>query len=145
MHKRQVIRSAISSLLQNINGLNVINSRVNTITQLPSGVVSTKEESNEVFNISNTLAGQSYDLLRTLNVSVELYVEDSENVADELDELVELVEIELGSDQTLGGLVIQSVLSASEFDYSGEGETPYAKSTLSFEYQYTTPANNPSN
>lgn len=145
MHKRQVIRNAISSLLQNINGLNVINSRVNTITQLPSGVVSTKEESNEVFNISNTLAGQSYDLLRTLNVSVELYVEDSENVADELDELVELVEIELGSDQTLGGLVIQSVLSASEFDYSGEGETPYAKATLSYEYQYTTPANNPSN
>lgn len=143
MHKRRAIREAIEAELNNITGLNVISARLYAIDSLPSCVIAQAEDSAEIFNLSRDLSGNHFDLLRTLTINLEVIVTASANVDDELDSLCESIEVQLGNNRKLGGLVRESVLTTTSFEFEGESEAPHGKAVLTYEYQYTTATNDP--
>lgn len=140
MHKRRAIREAVESELNNISGLTVKSARVYALDGLPACVILQDSESNNILHIDSS----DFDIMRTLTLKLELIVAASTDVDDVLDGLCESVELQLSSNRKLGGLAFESMLTLTEIEFEGEGEKPHGKATLTYEYQYITPVNNPS-
>lgn len=136
-HVRKTIREYFGSQLTGLTttGANVFESRVYPMqsAKLPALLIYTTSESSEESSFSKNRI-----MDRTVNVQVEGFVRTIANFDDTLDLIAEEVEVALLDDPTLGGLAINTVLTATEATYSGDSEQPVGTIILTFEVHYRT-------
>lgn len=132
MHTRQKIRNAVYQKLQAHPSLKTLfNTRTKATNEdkLPFGNVVAESES--VDDLSD-----QFQEFRTLQLQVELYVKDSDNVADALDLLAVDVEALLATDQTLGGICSSLRYKGFDADLDSAAEQEAARMTLKYECKY---------
>jgi len=141
-HVRQQIRDYFESQLTGLSttGSNVYATRVYPIAspQLPALLIYTQSESIEEHSFSGKRTQN-----RTLSVIVEGYVRGTSNFDNTLDTICKEVEVAILDAPLLGGLAINTELTSSEADYSGESEQPLGTIRLTFEVQYRTETGQP--
>ena len=141
-HVRQQIRDYFESQLTGLSttGSNVYATRVYPIAspQLPALLIYTQSESIEEYSFSGKRTQN-----RTLSVIVEGYVRGTSNFDNTLDTICKEVEVAILDAPSLGGLAINTELTSSEADYSGESEQPLGTIRLTFEVQYRTETGQP--
>tara|TARA_Y100001937_G_scaffold100419_2_gene137461 strand:+ start:8573 stop:9013 length:441 start_codon:yes stop_codon:yes gene_type:complete len=142
-HARQTIREKI---VTNVTGLgltgsNVFDTKLYNLTQasLPALCVYAEAESSEMSNItSNTLD-------RSLDVMVEAYCEQNDQIEDTLDTICEQIEEAIGADPTLTSSCASIVLTNTEIDFTSLGEKPVGIARLSYTVNYLTKFTDSSN
>jgi hypothetical protein len=143
-HVRQQIREYFESQLSGLSttGTNVFASRVYPLAapKLPALLIYSQSESIEEHSFSGNRTQN-----RTLSVIVEGYVRGTSGFDDTLDTICKEVEVAILDAPTLGGLAINTELTSSEADYSGEGDQPVGTIRLTFEVQYRTQTGQPEN
>ena len=146
MHVRQQIRSAIITQVTGLTttGTNVFEHRVYPLAEddLPAIVVSTTSEGSSMATIGGM--GTVASLQRNLAISVEGYVKATSDVAQTLDTIAEEIEIALGDDETLGGLVESIELSGTTIEITAEGDQPVGVVKMDYDVVYRTTTGNPS-
>lgn len=146
MHVRQQIRSAIITQVTSLTttGTNVFEHRVYPLAEddLPALVVSTSSEGASMATIGGM--GSVASLERGLSVSIEGYVKATSDVAQTLDTIAEEIEVALGDDETLGGLVESIELSGTTIDITADGDQPVGVIKLDYEVVYRTTTGDPS-
>ena len=146
MHVRQQIRSAIITQVTGLTttGINVFEHRVYPLAEddLPAIVVSTTSEGSSMATIGGM--GTAASLQRNLAISVEGYVKATSDVAQTLDTIAEEIEVALGDDETLGGLVESIELSGTTIEITAEGDQPVGVVKMDYDVVYRTTTGNPS-
>lgn len=146
MHVRQQIRSAIITQVTGLTttSLNVFEHRVYPLAEddLPAIVVSTTSEGSSMATIGGM--GTVASLQRNLAISVEGYVKATSDVAQTLDTIAEEIEVALGDDETLGGLVESIELSGTTIEITAEGDQPVGVVKMDYDVVYRTTTGNPS-
>ena len=146
MHVRQQIRSAIITQVTGLTttGINVFEHRVYPLAEddLPAIVVSTTSEGASMATIGGM--GTVASLQRNLAISVEGYVKATSDVAQTLDTIAEEIEVALGDDETLGGLVESIELSGTTIEITAEGDQPVGVVKMDYDVVYRTTTGNPS-
>lgn len=146
MHVRQQIRSAIITQVTGLTttGTNVFEHRVYPLAEddLPAIVVSTTSEGSSMATIGGM--GTVASLQRNLAISVEGYVKATSDVAQTLDTIAEEIEVALGDDETLGGLVESIELSGTTIEITAEGDQPVGVVKMDYDVVYRTTTGNPS-
>lgn len=141
MHVRKLIRDNIETTLTGLTttGANVYQTRVYPLAEdrLPGLAIFTKTENTEYATI-----GPPRTQIRTLVVSVEIYVKGVINFDDDLDAISVEVEHALYSDRTRGGNAKDTRILSFDADFSGDGDQPVARATLDVECEYATLENN---
>ena len=141
-HARSQIRKYIISLLNDstVAGSNVFEARIYGLDniELPAILVFTNEENIQEYSI-----GHPRNLLRQLNVVIEIYAKASGNIDDVIDNLCMQIEQLLGSDNNLGGMVKDMILSSVSVSHSAEAERPLATATLNYQIIYSTKEHQP--
>lgn len=141
MHYRQRIRDAVKQRLLAANtlaGTNVFTSRarpVLEILQRQQMVLSvyTSDENSEP-------SPDSYNLVRTLTVSIEGMAGGGDDLDDVLDNLAEQVEAAIDADDTLGTLLTEPMeLQSTVSEITARGNQQVGAFRMDFEAQYTTP------
>lgn len=134
-HPRQTIRDAIKAILNATPGfegrVDTTRSRPTSTSELPCIIIYTLQETS---GRSSTGGG----LLRTLNVGIEIRTASSGEIDDALDDLALVVERAMLADPRLGGLAIDTYLTATAVGLDGEGESRQAVATLSYTVLYGT-------
>jgi hypothetical protein len=139
-HVRESIRGNIETTLTGLTttGSNVFASRVYPIqsAKMPGLCIYTSSESIE----AQTLAPPR-GLIRTLEVSVEAYVESS-TPDDILDDISAEVEAAMSADLTRGGYAKDTKLTAFEAEFGGDVEKPVVVGRMTYEILYSTTETN---
>jgi len=105
---------------------------------LPAIIIYTTTESSEEVAFSSKRVQD-----RVLSVEVQGFVRAISNFDDTLDLIAKEVEVAILDDPTLGGLAINTELTNTQADYSGEGEQPVGTIRLTFDVQYRTETGQP--
>jgi len=139
-HKRQKIRHAMRGILAAHPDLTgrVFTTRARPVEQaeLPVVILYGLEESAERITYQGALQ-------RSLVVAVEIRISSAGFLDDALDNLCALVEALFAMNRNIGGLALDSVLSATSIGLDGEGEARQAIATLRYTVKYSTdPAGN---
>jgi hypothetical protein len=79
--------------------------------------------------------------IRNLTVSVEIYVKGTSNYDDTLDTICVEIEEALYTDLTRGGYAKDTNISNMDAEFSGEGDQPVARATLTLDITYATKEN----
>lgn len=141
-HVRQTIREYFGTQLTGLTttGANAFQSRVYPMqsAKLPALLIYTTTESSEEQAFSSKRVQT-----RTLSVDVQGFVRALSNFDDTLDTIAKEVEVAILDDPTLGGLAINTELTSTQADYSGEGEQPVGTIRLTFDVQYRTETGQP--
>jgi len=95
-------------------------------------VYTTSEDSDEVAFSKQRVQN------RIVDVMVEGYVKAITNFDDTLDQIAREVEEALLDDPTCGGLSQNMILSSTETEYSGDGESPVGTIKMTFQVNYRT-------
>lgn len=98
--------------------------------ELPAIMVYTRTESASEFGSAPRT------LKREIRLAVEVVAKADEDLDDELDRISEQVEALIGSDDTLGGTVADVVIQDLEMSLSGQGETVFGSSVMTFRVTY---------
>lgn len=93
--------------------------------------------------IDTATIGSDRTQIRVLEVAVEGYAIEVNNLDNKLDQIGAEVEVALAADVTLGGLCQDVLLKTIEIEYSGEGDQPAGTIKLVYEVQYATTEGNP--
>lgn len=137
-HARQKIREAVATVVAGI-GLPVYRSRVYPIVLLP---VISVYANNEQSQSENELIGTPRRYTRKLIIQIDVVVEAVTGSDDLADDYAAQIEAAMAADVTLAGNVVDSFLSATAISFN-PGETPVAKTTLSYTAWYRTTGTNP--
>lgn len=141
-HVRRQIREYFGSHLTGLTttGANVFESRIYPMqsAKLPAILIFTTSESSEEVAFSKKRVQE-----RVLDVNVEGYVRATSTLDDKLDLIASEVETVILDDPTLGGLAINTVLTGTEAEYSGDAEQPVGTIRLTFQVQYRTETGTP--
>lgn len=141
-HVRKTIREYFGTQLTGLTttGANVFESRVYPMqaAKLPAILIYTTTESSEEVAFSSRRVQN-----RVLSVEVQGFVRAISNFDDTLDLIAKEVEVAILDDPTLGGLAINTELTNTQADYSGEGEQPVGTIRLTFDVQYRTETGQP--
>jgi len=141
-HVRKTIREYLGTQLTGLTttGSNVFESRVYPMqsAKLPAIIIYTTTESSEEVAFSSKRVQN-----RVLSVEVQGFVRAISNFDDTLDLIAKEVEVAILDDPTLGGLAINTELTNTQADYSGEGEQPVGTIRLTFDVQYRTETGQP--
>lgn len=141
-HVRKTIREYFGTQLTGLTttGSNVFESRVYPMqsAKLPAIIIYTTTESSEEVAFSSKRVQN-----RVLSVEVQGFVRAISNFDDTLDLIAKEVEVAILDDPTLGGLAINTELTNTQADYSGEGEQPVGTIRLTFDVQYRTETGQP--
>ena len=134
---RQQIRERIVVLCQGLTttGNRVFDSRVYNFSQttLPALAVYALSENSE------RDAFQSTDgLARTVDVMVEGYTQQTEELEDTLDTISAEVETAVAADPTLNGKAKDTFLSNTEISLTGEGDLPMGVIRMTWTVSYRT-------
>lgn len=140
-HVRKLIRDNIETALTGLatTGGNVYQTRVYPLAEdrLPGIAIFTKSESTDYATVNPPRTQ-----IRTLVVTVEIYVKGVSNFDDTLDAIAVEVEEALYTDRTRGGYAKDTRIISFDADFSGDGDQPVAQATLDVECEYTTLENN---
>lgn len=141
-HVRKTIREYFGTQLTGLTttGSNVFESRVYPMqaAKLPAIIIYTTTETSE-----ETAFSSKRVQTRMLSVEVQGFVRAISNFDDTLDLIAKEVEVAILDDPTLGGLAINTELTNTQADYSGEGEQPVGTIRLTFDVQYRTETGQP--
>ena len=139
-HVRQDIRDNIVTTLTNlpIIGTNVYKTRVYPLAnnKLPGLCIYTGSETSESVTITRPRTK-----LRILEVFVEAYATATADLDDALDDICVEVEEALALDVTRGGKAKDTVVTATEMEFSGEGDKPVGVARMTVTVTYMTPEN----
>ena len=141
-HVRKTIREYFGTQLTGLTttGANAFESRVYPMqsAKLPALLIYTTTESSEEQAFSSKRVQN-----RLLSVEVQGFVRATSNFDDTLDLIAKEVEVAILDDPSLGGLAINTQLTSTQADYSGEGEQPVGTIRLTFDVQYRTETGQP--
>ena len=141
-HVRKTIREYFGTQLTGLTttGANAFESRVYPMqsAKLPAILIYTTTESSEEQAFSSKRVQN-----RVLSVEVQGFVRAISNFDDTLDLIAKEVEVAILDDPTLGGLAINTELTSTQADYSGDGEQPVGTIRLTFDVQYRTETGQP--
>lgn len=141
-HVRKTIREYFGTQLTGLTttGANAFESRVYPMqsAKLPAILIYTTTESSEEQAFSSKRVQN-----RLLSVEVQGFVRAISNFDDTLDLIAKEVEVAILDDPTLGGLAINTELTSTQADYSGDGEQPVGTIRLTFDVQYRTETGQP--
>jgi len=136
-HVRKLIRDNIETTLTGLatTGANVYQTRVYPIAEdrLPGLAIYTSSESTEYATLTPPRTQ-----LRTLSVSVDVYAKAVTAYDDLLDAACVEIEEALYTDRTRGGNAKDTRIIAFDSDFSGDGDQPVARATLTVEVDYVT-------
>jgi hypothetical protein len=136
-HVRKLIRDNIETTLTGLatTGANVYQTRVYPIAEdrLPGLAIYTSSESTDYATINPPRTQ-----LRTLSVSVDVYAKAVTAYDDLLDAACVEIEEALYTDRTRGGNAKDTRIIAFDSDFSGDGDQPVARATLTVEVDYVT-------
>jgi hypothetical protein len=140
-HVRKLIRDDIETTLTGLatTGSNVYQTRVYPIAEdrLPGLAIYTSTEATDYATITPPRTQ-----VRTLTVSVDVYVKAVTAYDDTLDVICVEIEEALYTDRTRGGNAKDTRVTAFDSDFSGDGDQPVARATLTVEVDYVTLENN---
>lgn len=140
-HVRKLIRDDIETTLTGLTttGSNVYQTRVYPLAEdrLPGLAIYTSSEAAEYATINPPRTQ-----IRTLSVSVDVYVKAVTGYDDTLDAACVEIEEALYTDRTRGGNAKDTRVTAFDSDFSGDGDQPVARATLTVEVEYVTLENN---
>lgn len=136
-HVRKLIRDDIETTLTGLSttGSNVYQTRVYPIAEnrLPGLAIYTSSEATEYATINPPRTQ-----IRTLTVSVDVYAKAVTAYDDALDAICVEIEEALYTDRTRGGNAKDTRITAFDSDFSGDGDQPVARATLTVEVDYVT-------
>lgn len=136
-HVRKLIRDDIETTLTGLatTGSNVYQTRVYPIAEnrLPGLAIYTSSEATDYATINPPRTQ-----VRTLTVSVDAYVKAVTAYDDTLDAICVEIEEALYADRTRGGNAKDTRIVAFDSDFSGDGDQPVARATLTVEVDYMT-------
>ena len=136
-HVRKLIRDNIETTLTGLatTGANVYQTRVYPIAEdrLPGLAIYTSSESTDYATINPPRTQ-----LRTLSVSVDVYAKAVTAYDDLLEAACVEIEEALYTDRTRGGNAKDTRIIAFDSDFSGDGDQPVARATLTVEVDYVT-------
>lgn len=136
-HVRKLIRDDIETTLTGLatTGSNVYQTRVYPIAEdrLPGLAIYTSTEATDYATITPPRTQ-----VRTLSVSVDVYVKSVTGYDDTLDAACVEIEEALYTDRTRGGNAKDTRITAFDSDFSGDGDQPVARATLTVEVEYVT-------
>ena len=142
-HVRQSIRGNIVAALTGLatTGANVYASRVYPIADgnLPGLAIYTNDES-----ISYQTMTPPRTLLREMVISVEAYVKGVANYDATIDNIIAEIESALFVDITRGGNARDTMIAGIDIEFSGDGDQPLARVTVSVQVEYITTEGSPS-
>lgn len=136
-HVRQQIRDRIVSVLKS-NALlvrrRVFSSRVYALTEkdLPAITVYTGSEASALQTIGVKTSA------RIVSVEVDIYVRATNNFDNDVDAIAVQIEEAIANDFNVNGLAKSAVLTATDINFSGEGEQPVGSAKLTFDVRYDT-------
>jgi len=136
-HVRKLIRDDIETTLTGLatTGANVYQTRVYPIAEdrLPGLAIYTSSEATDYATINPPRTQ-----IRTLSVSVDVYAKAVTGYDDTLDAACVEIEEALYTDRTRGGNAKDTRITAFDSDFSGDGDQPVARATLTVEVDYVT-------
>jgi len=136
-HVRKLIRDDIETTLTGLatTGANVYQTRVYPIAEdrLPGLAIYTSSEATDYATITPPRTQ-----VRVLTVSVDVYVKANTAYDDILDAACVEIEEALYTDRTRGGNAKDTRITAFDSDFSGDGDQPVARATLTVEVDYVT-------
>jgi hypothetical protein len=139
-HVRKSIRDNVVTTLTGLatTGSNIYRTRVYPLAEdkLPGLAIYTRDESTgyETMGIPRTQ-------VRNLTVAVEIYVKGTSNYDDTLDTICVEIEEALYTDLTRGGYAKDTNITNMDAEFSGEGDQPVARATLTLDITYATKEN----
>ena len=139
-HVRKSIRDNVVTTLTGLTttGSNIYRTRVYPLAEdkLPGLAIYTRDEStgDETMGIPRTQ-------IRNLTVAVEIYVKGTSNYDDTLDTICVEIEEALYTDLTRGGYAKDTNITNMDAEFSGEGDQPVARATLTLDITYATKEN----
>lgn len=136
-HVRTQIRDRVAVDLAGVG--TVLKSRAYSVAEdeLPVLLVFTNNETMGIESFSETLE-------RQLQVVVEIIAQETAGLDAAVDDLIADVEIALGADPTLNGLVMECLPLSIEIATSTEGAKPIARARLVYQAVYRTAVTDPS-
>ncbi len=139
----QVHKSIRDKVVTTLTGLtttgrNIYRTRVYPLAEdkLPGLAIYTRDES-----IGYETMGIPRTQIRNLTVSVEIYVKGTSNYDDTLDTICVEIEEALYTDLTRGGYAKDTNITNMDAEFSGEGDQPVARATLTLDITYATKEN----
>jgi len=122
------------------SGSRVYQSRVVQLeaNELPALKVFTGSEAIEVIDLSSNPLQD-----RNLTVTVTAVAKAVSNLDDTLDTMIKEVEVAVATNNTLGGLVKDVVITGSDVEMNAEAEVPTGQAILTFNANYYTRAQAP--
>jgi len=143
-HVRTQIRTAAAAALTGLTttGARVFKSRTAPTddAELPCLLIFCDDESS----IEKTTVGNPGRLSRPLELIVKGLAKKNTSLDDELDKIAKEIEVAIGANVTLGGLVREGVwLQSIEARINEEMETPCGEIVLTFSATYSTNSNAP--
>jgi hypothetical protein len=134
MNNRQAIREALKTMLtgQTVATNNIYSNRKSGLweTELPAILIYTTDELAKPV----TLQGRQY--LRTVQLSVEVRIEGSDTVDDDVDSLLGAIEDIVIADQSIGGTVLITTHTNTQTSINSAADQNIGVGMLSFECQY---------
>lgn len=139
-HVRKSIRDNIVTTLTGLTttGSNIYRTRVYPLAEskLPGLAIYTRDETTGYDTI-----GLPRTQIRNLTVAVEIYVKGTSNYDDTLDTICTEIEEALYTDLTRGGNAKDTNIISMDAEFSGEGDQPVARATLTLAITYATKEN----
>lgn len=139
-HVRKQIRDNIVTTLTGLTttGTKVYRTRVYPLAEgkLPGICIYTGSETSEAATLTIPRTK-----MRVLDVFVEAYVAAVTNLDDTLDQICVEVEEALAVDVTRGGKAKDTVVTATEIEYSGDAEKPVGTARMTVTVTYMTKEN----
>lgn len=139
-HVRKQIRDNIVTTLTGLatTGSKIYKTRVYSLAdgKLPGLCIYTGSETMEASTLTRPRTKT-----RVLEVFVEAYASAVSNLDDALDQICVEVEEALALDVTRGGKAKDTVVTAAEIEFSGEGEKPVGVARLTVTVTYMTKEN----
>jgi hypothetical protein len=139
-HVRKSIRDNIVTTLTGLTttGSNIYRTRVYPLAEskLPGLAIYTRDETTGYDTI-----GLPRTQIRNLTVAVEIYVKGTSNYDDTLDTICTEIEEALFTDLTRGGNAKDTNIISMDAEFSGEGDQPVARATLTLAITYATKEN----
>lgn len=143
-HYRQVLREAIAATVSGLptTGASVLSGRGKPLPQsrLPALRIRPVAEASER-HAGGKPSGEN-PIMRTLEIGITAMAA-GDDFDDVLDRIAEEVETVIGADPTLGGMVLDCILSRTEFDEYSAGDKPSGTTTLIYRIRYRTAINAP--
>ncbi len=133
-NNRPAIRSALKAMLSGNTGAgtNVYSHRQTRLweSELPAILIYSNQEPAQPESLRSTRS------IRNLELTIEVRLEASANVDDEVDVLLGEIEVLIVANQSLSGTVLSTTLSNTEIRIDSEGQNDIGVGVLTYECKY---------